>query len=363
MQLFPKGKKSDSMKTLTEEEIQERLYGEFTKSDLNKDKHKFEKPAKQVTKNSHADLEDRSDVNTEQDLFSFEKPKVQVDEDDKPKEKDIEEENLRIDYTEEDEKEDESEAEDLTKNDAQDIIDSFELDEKILKQKKSIETVTYTFPEKETPLDNKEIKKTKNKYTESIKDTLSSFKIDFAEFVDKIKTISPMVIGLAVLTIVFLIIVFNMWSRSSRNDVIAPSDNVAKRSFSSVIPGKSSGTTESVTAITGLPSTAKSTDDTAQVSDTSGGGIEPVKPIKDSFYTIQICVYEDKQRALDLVTRLKQDGVDAFYESITTRTGRVLYTVYRGRYETLRVANNSFTDFKKTDGFKEFPDSFIKWIK
>jgi len=205
----------------------------------------------------------------------------------------------------------------------------------------------------ETPQEEKE--------DQSLSSILSSFKIDLAEFFDKLKRISPFLIGGIVLFLVFFFVVFNIWIRSSSKGVVVidqesisttedTSDFVAVKPVSV----RASQRDVVVTPVNDVVNDSESLKDDAPV-------ITP--PVLESFYTFQICVYGDTERAGDLVDSLKGQGLDAFYEQFTTRSGRVLYNVYSGRYGDSGKANAAFKEFKRSSTFKQFPDSFIKWHK
>jgi hypothetical protein len=55
--------------------------------------------------------------------------------------------------------------------------------------------------------------------------------------------------------------------------------------------------------------------------------------------------------------------MDAFYKKTSnTRTGKSFYIVCIGKFATSKDADNGLGLFKKTEEFKKFPDSFIKWM-
>jgi cell division septation protein DedD len=200
----------------------------------------------------------------------------------------------------------------------------------------------------------------------TLKTISSSFKIDFVEFLEKVKKISPFLIGGIILFIVFFFVIFNIWIRSSSKGVtvIEPSAVSVKPSSGTTREESSSTTVPRAVVVkpavnAGLASSTDSTSDSVQAPSRP----TPPAPIVKSFYTFQICVYGDKERTVELVERLKEQGQDAFFEEITTRSGRVLYNVCTGKFATSEDANVAFNRFKQTDFFKQFPDSFIKWNK
>jgi cell division septation protein DedD len=196
----------------------------------------------------------------------------------------------------------------------------------------------------------------------------SSFKIDLAEFLDKVKKISPFLIGGLVFFIVFTLVIFNIWIRSSSktaDTVETPSERIAPIPASDQAP-TSQPTTPSAIDRTTLPAVTPPQSATSRVpggTENNGVTVTPVVQPTTDFYSIQVCIYNDSTRAEDLVMQLKDKGLDAFYSRLTTRSDRVLYTVFVGRFPTSQRANEYFSRFKNTEVFQQFPDSFIKLNK
>lgn len=77
-------------------------------------------------------------------------------------------------------------------------------------------------------------------------------------------------------------------------------------------------------------------------------------------YTIQICVYEKKDDAQNLVSGLKKKGYPAWLISRTSPKGRLYYNIYIGQFARLEDATKFLKELKTKEEFKEFEDSFIR---
>ena len=246
-----------------------------------------------------------------------------------------------------------------------------EINESIWESNKEDEAKTYTINKSSAniPVSNIDQSKTMSflneKKSSSLDDCVSSFKIDIFEFVTKIKNISPLVVIAVVSFIVVALVVFNVWSRAARNVSVKidPSATGLPLSTEKGVPSESESRQNREVRVTPVASSPKETDvrvktvvaePTAKQSDLNN---------LESFYSMQICVYEDKERTEKLIDYFKSKGYYSFYKKITTRSGRVLFNVYIGQYENIQNANNAFNIFKKTDDYKKFSDSFVKWIK
>ena len=92
----------------------------------------------------------------------------------------------------------------------------------------------------------------------------------------------------------------------------------------------------------------------------SGSGATLEKP----YHVIQICIYESMKAAERLVHELSEQGYpNTTYEAMTTGSGKKLYRVYCGRFSTFSEAQEGMRQFEKKGLFKRFPDGFIRQIK
>jgi len=238
-----------------------------------------------------------------------------------------------------------------------------ELDEHIFEENKTQETVTYSYDEPEQAPPST-FTKTQNVNVPSFQEVFTSIKIDIAEFIDKVKSIPPSTIIIGISIIVFLIIVFNMWSRAS-----------SREGTDSLLP---SAAIQETTMTEETPSILQ-TINTAQIDESTSNTLvnvplpEAQERISESsvasaeaatmFYAIQICVYESVDRAQALITYFTSKGVDSFYKKTVTQSGRQFFTVYIGKFKTMNDATSGLSKFKGSEDFQDFPDSFIKWIK
>lgn len=208
----------------------------------------------------------------------------------------------------------------------------------------------------------------------------SSFRIDFAEFIDKMKAFLPMFILVTVIVSVAGLVGFNIWirekNRSQEADIVPAVAAVRSDSDSIAVVAAEpkSNITQSVSRraeVTVTPvktAVVNNSASSSQISSNPTGESsisEPVTEVKElsSYYSIQICVYEDVERTEKLVAEFEKAGFESFYRKVTTRSGRTLFTVFIGKYAESSQANRAFAQFKKTKHYQQFSDSFIKWLK
>lgn len=92
----------------------------------------------------------------------------------------------------------------------------------------------------------------------------------------------------------------------------------------------------------------------------SGSGAALEKP----YHVIQICIYESMKAADRLVNELSGQGYpNVTYEAMTTGSGKKLYRVYCGQFSTFSEAQEGMREFGKKGLFKRFPDGFIRQVK
>lgn len=78
------------------------------------------------------------------------------------------------------------------------------------------------------------------------------------------------------------------------------------------------------------------------------------------FYTIQVIVYEDAVHAEAMIGRLKERKLDAFYRSIKTSRGKERFQVFVGHYKDYAEAQNHLGRYKKSGQLQDFTDSFVR---
>lgn len=246
--------------------------------------------------------------------------------------------------------------------------DTSSLDEVIQKE----ESVSFSYESKPAEALKESVNTVRKSDVQPVADTTSftsSFKIDLAEFLDKLKRISPFLIGGILFFIVFTLVIFNMWIRTSSKTGEESIEHTAQEAVATRTDRTSAPLQATQAAGERAPSrvpaaaTVPSSVPSAVVREDADVTVTPVVPPVNDFYSIQVCIYNDSQRAEDLVSQLKEKGFDAFYSRLTTRTNRVLYTVFVGRFDTSKAANEYYAQFKDTDVFQQFPDSFIKLNK
>lgn len=82
---------------------------------------------------------------------------------------------------------------------------------------------------------------------------------------------------------------------------------------------------------------------------------------KKRYYTVQVCTYERESDAQQLTHELKSLNFPAFYLPLPSLQQRIThYVVFLGKEETYAGANTKLNEFRKTEDFQKFPDSFIR---
>ncbi|MBI4357871.1 MAG: SPOR domain-containing protein [Candidatus Omnitrophica bacterium] len=84
---------------------------------------------------------------------------------------------------------------------------------------------------------------------------------------------------------------------------------------------------------------------------------------KKKYYAVQVCTYQREQDALQLIEELKNSRFPAFYVRLPSRQQKTLYyVVFLGKEETYQAASAKLKEFRKTQIFQRFSDSFIRSI-
>ncbi len=113
--------------------------------------------------------------------------------------------------------------------------------------------------------------------------------------------------------------------------------------------------------------------DAAEKKDVSGPSSETPAPAKESEtsesqsrtgrYVIQVATFASSADAERVQKTLKQAALPAFVKSLTRPSGRVYYSVFMGRYTNFDEAQTGFEAFRKSDAAKTFQDAFIRTIE
>lgn len=80
-----------------------------------------------------------------------------------------------------------------------------------------------------------------------------------------------------------------------------------------------------------------------------------------NYYAVQVCIYQREEDAKALTQKLMGRKFDAFYQRMLSPQQRIpRYVVFLGREESYAKANSVLDEFKKTEEFNQFQDSFIR---
>ena len=90
---------------------------------------------------------------------------------------------------------------------------------------------------------------------------------------------------------------------------------------------------------------------------------KPPEALKKRYYSVQICTYQREQDAKQLVEELKNADLPAFHLRIlSSQQPFPHYVVFLGKEKTYADANVLLREFRKTQHFQKFPDSFVRSI-
>ena len=70
-------------------------------------------------------------------------------------------------------------------------------------------------------------------------------------------------------------------------------------------------------------------------------------------YTVQLGIYRQETEAMSYLEHLKDQGIDAFYMSFTSKSDQTLYRVSSGVYSDKALANNELQRILKTTSIKK----------
>lgn len=95
--------------------------------------------------------------------------------------------------------------------------------------------------------------------------------------------------------------------------------------------------------------------------------VEPVakKPIAASksskgSQVIQVATFATEEDAQKLVEKIEVGGLSAFVKGLTRSTGKVYYCVFIGRFQTSSEAEKALEKFRRKDISKSFQDAFVR---
>lgn len=89
-------------------------------------------------------------------------------------------------------------------------------------------------------------------------------------------------------------------------------------------------------------------------------GVTGREDFQGPFYAIQVATFAVREDAGKLVDQFKESGWDAFEKSLTRSGGRLYYCVFVGRFSNRQEAENKLTDFKRREVSKPFQDAFVR---
>lgn len=80
-------------------------------------------------------------------------------------------------------------------------------------------------------------------------------------------------------------------------------------------------------------------------------------------FVIQVVTYANQTDAAGLLKRLRQEGFTGLVKQSTRSTGKVYYTVFVGRFKAYREAQETLAQFQKEEIAKPFQDAFIRTLR
>lgn len=188
-------------------------------------------------------------------------------------------------------------------------------------------------------------------------DKYASFKLGFQEFLDSVRGFGLKYLFIGCVLFVLIILVFNIISsylgseeRSVKKEPLVTTETTApqekmKRQVRAVtvVPAVSSAPEESNVAV-------------------PAAGNEPVATATKARFTIQVCVSNDRDATEKLVGSINDTGLDAFYKKTITRSGKQLYFVYVGRFAARADADAALRKYRAVPVLKKYDDSFVTSI-
>ncbi|MBI3314280.1 MAG: SPOR domain-containing protein [Candidatus Omnitrophica bacterium] len=87
-----------------------------------------------------------------------------------------------------------------------------------------------------------------------------------------------------------------------------------------------------------------------------------VPPAADGAYVVQIATFAVATDAENLVKKFENENLIAFTKDLRRSTGKVYYSVFLGRYKNYQEAQRGLDLFRKKTIAKSFPDAFIRTL-
>lgn len=75
---------------------------------------------------------------------------------------------------------------------------------------------------------------------------------------------------------------------------------------------------------------------------------------------IQVATFATQEDASNLVEKFKAAGFSSFLKSVSRSGGRVYYCVFIGKFQTQQEAENKLAEFKKQEVARSFQDAFVR---
>ncbi|MBI4970963.1 MAG: SPOR domain-containing protein [Candidatus Omnitrophica bacterium] len=82
--------------------------------------------------------------------------------------------------------------------------------------------------------------------------------------------------------------------------------------------------------------------------------------VEKKYFSIQVCVAQSSEGAATIVRKLRAGGLPAFYDAGSGKRGSRIYKIMLGKFETFQSAKQQLEAFKKTRVMEPYQDSFIR---
>lgn len=93
----------------------------------------------------------------------------------------------------------------------------------------------------------------------------------------------------------------------------------------------------------------------------TGADVQPT-PSAEKSYVIQVATYAVKSDAERIVERFSEAGIQSFVKSLKRPSGKLYYCVFLGTFPDYSTAEEALSDFKRTDSARPYQDSFVRRI-
>ncbi|HXV27346.1 MAG TPA: SPOR domain-containing protein [bacterium] len=136
---------------------------------------------------------------------------------------------------------------------------------------------------------------------------------------------------------------------------------------SSTTPHISSRSAVPAAASSSRPLAQEISDQTSPLSATNVDSETPTQTLgpteSDGLFVVQIVTYANEDDAIQLQARLRQDGLQTLLRKSTRSSGKTYFTVFVGRFKTYREAQEMLARFQKKEISKPFQDAFIRTLQ